>query len=67
MDINVYMEAILDINEYVSKYFASSCFLKPLTTNLALYLSIVPSFFISLKIHLWPIGFSRRRSTSFHI
>jgi hypothetical protein len=61
MDINVYMEAILDINEYVSKYSTSSCFLKPLSTNLALYLSIVPSFFISFEDLLMAYWFFERK------
>src|SRR3954467_8412603 len=53
----VLIEEILATGEYRSKKSISFCWVKPLVTSLALYLSTVPSgrsFF--LKTHLQPTG-----------
>jgi len=53
MTINIRMKVIFDTGEYMSKSSTTFYCLKPLTTSVALYLSIVPSTFIFLlKIHL---------------
>src|SRR3954462_2580407 len=53
----ILIEEILATGEYVSKKSIPFCWVKPLDTSLALYLSTVPSgqsFF--LKTHLQPTG-----------
>jgi len=69
MTINIRIKVIFDTSKYMSKSSTTFYCLKPLTTSVALYLSIVPSTFIFLlNIHLWSNDlFLGERSTSFHV